>query len=159
MRKAGRRQPGSGQAPEGFRAKKKPVGDGLPHDRTVRLVAGAALTGLRFVDFQGAALKIGAVHCLDGLAGTFVIHLDKAETTGAAGGTVFDDVSRSDFAVLGEQGLQVGIGGRPGQISNIDVHRLNYNSEKKGKKNAEIPAGNSYQLVRTSVTIISHEMA
>jgi hypothetical protein len=68
-------------------------------------------------------------------------------------------VSRGDFAVLGEQGLQVGIGGRPGQISNIDVHRLNYNSEKKGKKNAEIPTGNSYQLARTSVTVISHEMA
>ena len=95
------------------------------------LVAAAALAGLSFVDLQAATLAVGAVQGLNGLAGAFFIHLHKAEAAGATGFAVLDDVGGSDLAVLGKQGVQISVGGRPGQISNIDVLRQDSNLKEK----------------------------
>ena len=103
-----------------------------------RLVAGtaigAAFTGLRFVDLQVAALTVGSVQRLDGLACTFIVHFHEAEAAGTTGFTVFDDMGRADLTILGKHGMQISIGGRPGQISNIDVLRQDSNSKEKKVK-------------------------
>jgi hypothetical protein len=95
------------------------------------LVARAPLAGLRLVDLQGTTLEVSTVQGFDSLAATFIIHLDEAETTGAAGLAIFDDICRSDLAILGKQGVQIGRGSGPGQIANIDILRQESNSKKK----------------------------
>lgn len=76
-----------------------------------------------FVDDEGAAAHVGAVHRGDGLAGLFIVgHLDEAEAAGAAGLAVDDDLGTVDLPVLGEQLGEVLLGGAVRKIADVNVH-------------------------------------
>src|SRR5580704_4569669 len=80
--------------------------------------AGAIFARTGFVDVELAAVTILTVQGVDGRLGFLaVVHFDKAETLGAAGVPVHDDLGRTDRAVRFKQILQIGVGHPVGEIS------------------------------------------
>lgn len=98
------------------------------------LVAGAALTGLGFVDTKVTAHVVVAVQGLNGLKSAFVIHFDKSEATGATSLTVHDDTCGNHFTELGKERMKVFVRSAPGQVADINVLRQGNNSKRKKRE-------------------------
>lgn len=80
----------------------------------------ATLALTRLVDDECPTAKVGAVHCFDGALA--VLHLHEAETAGAAGFPIDDDLAIHDIAV-GRKGLpQLVFGAREGKVTDIQAH-------------------------------------
>ena len=87
--------------------------------------ATAAATALLlpgFVDDQGPAFERVAVQCADGVLGAVVVgHRDEPEAARTAGFTIGDDAGLRDLAMGGEHLGELGIGGAPRQIADVDL--------------------------------------
>src|SRR5262249_10574822 len=91
---------------------------------TTTTAAGAFFTGTRFIDGQGATLKIFLVEHLDRFGRILLrTHFDEREATGTARGAVLHDVNGDHRARLSEVILEVVFCRCEGQISDEEFGR------------------------------------
>jgi len=66
------------------------------------------------------ALEIGPVKGLDGLGGSFRLHLHETETPRAAGLPVGNQADAGNFTMLAEEALHIVLGSGQGKVSQIN---------------------------------------
>src|SRR5579885_739430 len=89
---------------------------------TAATAVAAFWLGTSFIDGQGPALYLFAVHVGNGDLGFGIVaHLHKAETFGATGVAIHDDLDRHHAAVRLEQTLQIIVTNRVGQIAHVQL--------------------------------------
>jgi len=88
-----------------------------------RTTAGAAtLLFASFVHNQRSAFERRGVEGANGILGMLIRrHCHKTETARTAGFAIVDDARLNDFAVNGKHVVELGIGGAPGKIADVDL--------------------------------------
>jgi hypothetical protein len=88
-----------------------------------RTTAGAAtLLFASFVHNQRSAFERRGVEGANGILGMLIRrHCHETETARAAGFAIVDDARLDDFAVNGKHVVELGIGGAPGKIADVDL--------------------------------------
>ena len=87
--------------------------------RPAAIAAARPLAILRFVDFEGAAVEVGAVQRLHGAGCVGIRHLHEAEAARATRVAIGDQRDLLDGSVLGKQGADGLIGCGEREISDI----------------------------------------
>jgi len=87
---------------------------------TTAAATGAFFAGLGFIDGQATALEFSVIHGLDG-GFDAIGHFDEAETAGAAGFAILDDLGLHYGAELGERLRQIFARGGKRQIADVQI--------------------------------------
>ena len=75
----------------------------------------------RLAHTQRAAAEVTAVRSVEGVRHVRVFHLDEAEAPRTTGLTIAHDGRGSHLAERAEEILQLGLGGTPGEVSNVKL--------------------------------------
>src|SRR5204863_5347982 len=108
--------------------------------RPAAVAAARPLAILRFVDFEGPTVEVGAVQRLHGARGVGIRHLHEAEAARPTRVAIGDQGDLLDRSVFGKQGADGLVGRGEGEISDIQLGHLQSTHERIEKHRQVSPA-------------------